>query len=102
MINNLSQLKKVFQNRPCFKILNHRISDMIGQIRKVNVIQTNGFYSIIPNDPNSKITLANGGRGFWLEYGKSKFWKFENDVCSLYSSDTHEPEKLIISIQIID
>lgn len=34
--------------------------------------------------PDSKITLANNGKGSWIEYGKAADWKFEDGVCKQY------------------
>ena len=90
-IKNLSQLKAVIKNGALFEIVEHNKNpEMTGQIRKANVIQTNGFYSIIPNEPNSPISTCNMGRGSWFEYGPASCWKFDNTdegtVCSAYSS----------------
>ena len=101
MVSNLSQLKKAFANKPEFKILDHCRPECIGQIRKVNVVQTNAFYSIIPSEPESDETLANDGKGMWLKYPKAKFWKFENDVCSIYFNDNERAGNLIMSFTLI-
>ena len=98
MIKNLSQLKKYCANRPYFEIVAHCRPECIGQIRKVNVVDTTGFYSIIPDDPNAKATLANHGKGSFLGWSKAPFWKFENDVASVYSSDKKTDDSLILSM----
>ena len=81
-IKNLAQLKRVIKDGRKFIIRKHYISsEYEGQIRKPNVVQTNGFYSIEDEKPDSKITLANNGKGSWIEYGKASDWKFEDGVC---------------------
>ena len=84
-IKNLSQLKKAINNGSCFRIVKHYIKPAYeGQIRKANKIQTNGFYSIVPNPQNEtdmQVVNANRGLGSWLEYGKASDWTFENGVC---------------------
>lgn len=86
MIKNLSQLKKAVNDGCKFKIIEHGIKpEYTGQIRKPNVIQTNGFYSIVDNEPNNPVTLANNGKGSWIEYGKASEWKFENGLCSMFN-----------------
>lgn len=81
-IKNLSQLKRAIKEGRNFIIRKHYIRpEYDGQIRKPNVVQTNGFYSIEDGKPDSEVTLANGGRGSWVEYGKASDWKFENGVC---------------------
>lgn len=84
-IKNLAQLKRVIKEGRKFIIRKHYIrSECEGQIRNPNVVQTNGFYSIEDEKPDSKITLANNGKGSWIKYGKASDWKFENGLCKQY------------------
>lgn len=84
MIENLSQLKKAIRNGACFRIVKHYVKPAYeGQIRKPNWVQTNGFYSVEVNKPDSDVSLANDGKGSWLEYGKASDWKFEEGLCKL-------------------
>lgn len=81
-IKNLSQLKKAVNNGCCFTIVQHyRKPECSGQKRKPNVIQTNGFYSIVLDNPNHPLNLNNRGRGTWFAYGKASDWTFENGLC---------------------
>lgn len=101
MINNLAQLKKAMVKGMCFLIVGHCRPECIGQRRQVTIANTVGFYSIIPNEPKSKISLANDSRGSFLDWGKAKFWKFENSICYYYNCDTEQtPEHLIIAIKL--
>ncbi len=85
-IKNLSQLKKAIANRIPFTILEHNIHPgYTGQTRIANLVQTNGFYSIVKDDPESNVTKANYGKGCWLPYGKASDWSFEDGVCTLYT-----------------
>lgn len=85
-IKNLSQLKKAINNGHCFTIVNHYVKpEYNGQKRKPNVVQTNGFYSIVADNPEHSLNLANRGKGSWIEYGKASDWNFENGLCSLIS-----------------
>lgn len=95
-IKNLSQLKKAISEGNIFTIKEHWKQEYIGQRRKGNVIQTNGVYLIIPNEPENKVSLANGKRGSWLEYGKASAWEFNNGTCTLYNGE-HKPENLVMS-----
>ncbi len=84
-IKNLSQLKRAIKEGHKFIIRKHYIKpEYEGQIRKPNIVQTNGFYNIEYEKPDSKITLANNGKGSWIEYGKASDWKFENGLCKQY------------------
>lgn len=95
-IKNLSQLKKAIAAGNTFIIKNHRVPEFIGQRRKGNVIQTNAVWLIVPNEPENRVTLANGGKGSWLEYGKASAWEFNNGICTLYNGE-HKPENLVMS-----
>lgn len=81
-IKNLSQLKKAIASKQKFQIIQHFLhEDFTGQIRTPNVIQTNGFYSIIEDEPNSRVSLANYGKGFWYGYEKAGCYEFkENSI----------------------
>ena len=76
-----------------------------GQKRKPNVIQTNGFYSILADDPESPISKANGGKGYWLGYGKSSDWEFSEGICKNFVSRTTqngEPVKIPVFDIVFD
>lgn len=101
MANNLSQLKKALTAGAEFEIVGHRRPECVGQRRRVNVANTAGFYSIIPDEPDSKTTLANGGKGSFLGWSKARFWRFENGVCALYDDgEAQTPERLVIAIKL--
>lgn len=79
-IKNLSQLKKAIADKQKFVIVKHYLhEEFAGQIRTPNVIQTNGFYSIIADEPDSKVTLANYGKGYWYGYEKANCYEFNDD-----------------------
>lgn len=83
-IKNLAQLKRAINGRNAFEIVKHcRFPEWEGQVRIPNVTQTNGFYSVVQNDPSHKVSMFNDGKGSWLAYGKASEWKFENGTCCL-------------------
>ena len=102
MITNLSQLKKSINNGTSFKIIDHCRKECIGQIRKPNVIQSNGFYSIIPGNPETKENKGSNGKGSWLDYGKAKRWTFDNGVCSCYLTEEHNEKTFVMSFEFIE
>ena len=73
MIKNLSQLKKSLKVGTRFQITGHCRLEYIGQLREVTVANTQGFYSVLPNEPDSKTSKCNGGRGsvLWWRDRKS-------------------------------
>ena len=90
-IKNLSQLKKAIANKQKFLIVKHYFhEECVGQIRTPNVVQTNGFYSIIENEPNSKVSMANNGKGYWYGYEKASCYDFnENNI--VFKLENGEP-----------
>lgn len=89
MPRNLSQIKKAIAAGYAFKIIKHYIKpELSGQLRKANKIQTNGFYSIVPGEPENPVSLANSGRGYWLDYDAAKNWKFDGDIITRFSRNS--------------
>lgn len=94
-IKNLEQLKREIKKCHGFIIRKHYIHpEYEGQLRKPNVVQINGFYSVKGDNPDSKVTLDNNGKGCWIDYGTVSDWKFENGICkqSLCGRDICEIE----------
>ena len=101
MVKNLSQLKRTLQTGAQFRVIDHGRPECVGEEREVTYANTQGFYSIVPNDPNCRTSLANNGRGSVLWWSKAPFWEFKDGVCSLYASDTKREENyLIMSLQV--
>lgn len=81
MITNLSQFKKAMKAGQKFQIIEHfNFPERNGEIRQPNVVQTNGMYTTIPDNPDSNVTKANNGRGSWIAFGKASDWTFTNGV----------------------
>lgn len=64
---------------------------------------TQGFYSIVPGEPEHKVSLANGGRGSVLWWSKAPFWQFKDGICAVYTSDQKRTENfLVIAFRVLD
>lgn len=100
-IKNLAQLKRTINERKEFVIRNHRIADFIGQKRMAVKIQTNGFYSAVTNNSEHPLSIENGSKGSWLEYGKASSWEFCGGLCSLYAGE-HIPQNLVWTIEFCE
>ena len=80
-IKNLSELKRALSTHP-FEIVEHFIKpDYTGQTRIVQVMQTNGMYSGIYNEPDAEISKQNYGKGSWIAFGKASDWTFFHGLC---------------------
>lgn len=103
MIQNLSQLKRKIKTGTILEIVDHCGKEFVGQKRQITLANTQGFYSVIPDEPKSEVSLANGGKGLVLWWSKAPFWSFEDGCCSIYTSDTeHTEEHLIMSFRILN
>ena len=85
IIKNLTQLKRAIEARTPFEILEHNVHpESVGQIRVPNVVQTNGFYSVVRDEPNNPINFYNNHRGSWLGYGKAREdWEFNGETVTV-------------------
>jgi len=104
MIKNLSQLKKKLITGVQFCITEHRRAEVIGERRVVNCADTTAIYSLKLNESDLPIQQPNGGRGFYLPWGKASSWELREDgICAQYSSPTNKTaETLIIAIRVFD
>ena len=99
-IKNLAQLKRVIQEKREFIIRVHRQEKFLGQKRIPNVVQSNGFYSVISGQPEHEGSFANYGKGSWIDFGKATQWEFQEETCSMYLPEMeHIPENLIWTIE---
>jgi hypothetical protein len=102
MIKNLSQLKKALKANPRLEITGHCQSDYVGQVRRVTLANSVGFYSVMDGQPDHKISRANQGRGSVLYWSNAPFWTFRDGVCSLFSHEDHTQEHLIMAFRVLD
>lgn len=103
MVNHLSQMKKALKACSKLEIVGHCRKACVGEIRRVTLANTQGFYSVVDGHPEHKTSQANDGKGSVLWWSKAPFWRFENGVCALYDSDTdHTESHLIMAFRILD
>lgn len=103
MIKNLSQLKKALKAGTTFEITAHCRPECIGEHRYVTKANMQGFYSIIPDAPQSRTSKANNGLGSWLHWSSAPFWMFGGGFCALYSSNREQDSKnLIVAFRVTE
>ena len=102
MIENLNQLKRVFQDKPRFEIIDHWKGDCIGEVRKVVAVNTVSFHTVVDGQPEHRNSLANGGQGVVLWWEKAADWSFNDGICSVYfKGKEHVRENLIMSFRLL-
>lgn len=103
MVKSLNSLKNTLHKGSQIEILFHWRTESHGRIREVTVTNTQGFYSVVKDEPEHRDSLANNGKGTVLWWSNAPFWEFKDGVCSLYSSDTKRTEdQLILSFRILE
>ena len=61
MIKNLNQLRRTLREGTQLEILDHCRPECIGQIRNITLVNTQGFYSTVANQPDASANRGNGG-----------------------------------------
>lgn len=102
-IKNLSQLKKCLKAGSKLEVTGHCRPECIGELRKVTLANTQGFYSVVEGQPpDSKLNRGNGGKGPVLYWSNAPFWTFRDGVCGLYSDKDHTDKNLIMAFRVLD
>lgn len=80
-IKNLSELKRFIQPGVEFKTLSQKNHpDLVGLTRVVTTVQTVCFYSKIKDQPNSRFSTDNGGKGFRTDFAKADAYAIANQL----------------------
>ena len=102
-IMNLNQLKKAMKALPAFEVIKHWRPEYVGQVRRVTLANTQGFYSVIEGQPEHTLSRGNGGKGSYLEWDNAASWGFDSGVCSIYAHGAeHTQDHLIIALRVLD
>ena len=99
-INNLSQLKKELQKGKRFIVINHQKPELIGQIREVNKVQTNGIFTTIADNPDHKWSKCNGGKGSRMDYNQANHYEFGDTIKWFELPVGSDDNTLIMEFQI--
>ena len=94
-IKNLAELKRFIQ--PCveFKTLSQKNHpDLVGLTRIVTTVQTVCFYSKIKDQPNSRFSTDNGGKGFRTDFAKADAYIFDGTTVKV--KDTRNKDRGVI------
>ena len=101
-IKNLSQLKKCLKAGTMLEVIGHCRPECIGEMRKVTLANTQGFYSIVDGEPpDSRLNQGNEGKGPVLHWSNAPFWAFQDGVCGLYSDKDHTEQNLIMAFRVL-
>lgn len=79
-IKNIAGLKRALQVGVVIKTINHQKPELVGSLRQVTKVQTNGVYTVILGQPEHKWSKCNGGLGSWMGYSKPKNYVFGETI----------------------
>lgn len=103
MVRNLTQLKRTLKDCPRLEIVGHCRPECVGQVRRVTLANTQGFYSVVDGQPEHRISKGNNGRGSILWWGSAKSWEFDGEICSAYECGSeHTQDGLIMAFRVLD
>jgi len=94
-IKNLAELKRFIQPGVEFKTLSQKNHpDLVGLTRIVTTVQTVCFYSKIKDQPNSRFSTDNGGKGFRTDFAKADAYIFDGTTVKV--KDTRNKDRGVI------
>ena len=94
-IKNLAELKRFIQPGVEFKTLSQKNHpDLVGLTRVVTTVQTVCFYSKIKDQPNSRFSTDNGGKGFRTDFAKADAYVFDGTTVKV--KDTRNKDRGVI------
>lgn len=77
-LKNLAELKRFIRPGIEFKTLSQKYHpDLVGLTRVVTAVQTVCFYSQIKDQPDSRFSTDNGGKGFRTDFAKADAYIFD-------------------------
>ena len=77
-LKNLAELKRFIRPGVEFKTLSQKYHpDLVGLTRVVTAVQTVCFYSQIKDQPDSRYSTDNGGKGFRTDFAKADAYIFD-------------------------
>lgn len=80
-------IKKALLEGKAFEVVEHfNFPIRNGEIRKVNIMQSNGCYTHIVNnrDDKDKFNASNNNKGSWIEFGKASNYIFSENLITQY------------------
>ena len=102
-IHSLAALKRAIKPGTELMATYHsKHPETVGLVRVVTEVQTNGFYSILKDQPDHTYSTYNHGRGFRTDYEKASCYQFDgttirvldtrkNDGSVLFEFEVYEP-----------
>lgn len=83
-LKSLAELKRFIRPSVEFKTLSQKYHpDLVGLTRVVTAVQTVCFYSQIKDQPDSRYSTDNGGKGFRTDFAKADAYIFDGTTVKI-------------------
>lgn len=94
-LKSLAELKRFIRPGRKFKTLSQKYHpDLVGLTRVVTAVQTVCFYSQIKDQPDSRFSTDNGGKGFRTDFAKADAYIFDGTTVKV--KDTRNKDRGVI------
>ena len=97
------QILRIMQENPKIEITAHRHPEYVGQVRRITMSNSEGFYSVIDGQPEHEVSRRNRGKGSYTGIWSSKHLSLKNDICTVFNhSKKPEEKELFLAFRIIE
>ena len=103
MIKNLNQLRRTLREGTQLEILDHCRPECIGQIRNITLVNTQGFYSTVANQPDASANCQWAALPHQRIGPRPPLPLLADGVCSVFDSEQkHTEEELVMSFRVLE
>lgn len=101
-IENLTQLKKALSKGAVIEVLKHELHPAWAGLRIVNIVQSNGVYVQLYNQPDHPFSKYNGGRGIRMDFAPASHYVFDDPIAWYDGPVTDSKRQLIMTFRLIE
>lgn len=82
-VTTYRELMLILREKPRIEVITHRNPAHIGEIRRVTVVESASFYSVIDGQPEHPVSRRNKclGTDTWL--GHTSYVSFKDNICTV-------------------
>lgn len=100
-VQSLAEFKRLMRPGTEFVTTEHaNHPGIVGLVRVVGKVQSNAFYSTIKNQPKSKYSDCNDGKGMRTEFGKASEYRFEDGCVKVLDPKDSTGRKVLYAFEV--
>lgn len=101
-VKNLAGLKRILKPGTEFVATYHsKHPGIVGLVRVVTEVHTNGFYSKIKDQPDHWYSTCNQGKGFYTGFQKAGFYRFDGPTIQVLDPCSSD-ESILFEMEVYD